>query len=302
MKKNTFIILFSFFSMVSCQKLAKKEKTETNVTVTKSDTSKIDSHTSQNSLDYIGVYEGVLPCADCKGITTVLELKENATYSLKTSYQGKSTKIFEENGRFTWNDKGNTVVLNDIKNTPNQYFVGEHTLTQLDMSGKKITGNVASDYVLRKEMSSSEMQKEIEESPSSEKLNNRMITRTVIKTVNPAEGKFALAKTHWKLIELNGKSIKHKGKKDFFIQLNSKDGRFHGFAGCNNFHGNYAMPKSFEISFSNIVSTMMACPNMDLESKLMKTLEDVDSYYIKGKILQLNKAKLAHLAKFEAVN
>ena len=291
--------MLSLFSIVSCQKQTKE--TETNVVVEKYDTTKDGDHTSKISNDFIGVYKGVLPCADCKGITTTLELKENATYSLKTSYQGKSEKVFEEKGRFTWNHNINSIVLNDIKNAPNQYLVGKNSLTQLDMSGNKISGNLASNYILRKEMSSSEITKKIEESPSSEKLNNRMITKTVIKTVNPAEGKFALAKTHWKLMELNGKIVKQKGKKDFFIQLNSKDGRFHGFAGCNNFNGSYAMPKSFEISFSNIASTMMACPNMDLESKLMKTLEEVDHYSIKGNILQLKKTQATILAKFVAV-
>lgn len=302
MKKNSFILLFCFFSIVSCQKQTKDQKKETNIAVAKKDSARVDSHTSKNSLDYIGIYKGVLPCADCRGIITTIELKENATYSMKTSYQGKSEKVFEEKGRFEWNDEGNTIVFTNSKNGSNQYFVGEHILTQLDKSGNKITGNLAAEHILRKEMTSSEMPKEIEENPSNEKLNNRMITKTIIKTVNPAEGKFALAKTHWKLIGLNGKSVKQKGKKDFFIQLNSKDGRFHGFAGCNNFNGNYAMPKSYEISFSNLISTLIACPNMDLESKLMKTLEEVDSYTIKGNILQLKKEKLTTLAKFEAVN
>ncbi len=302
MKKRIFILGFFFLIIVSCQKQTKNEAIVTNVTVVNIDSAKEDSHTSQNSLDYIGVYKGILPCADCDGIKTTLELKENATYSLKTSYQGKSTKVFEEKGRFTWGSKGNTIVLNDVKNAPNQYFVGENLLTQLDMSANKITGNLASNYILRKELSSVEMTKEIDESPSTERLNNRMITKTVIKAVNPAQGKFALAKTHWKLIELNGKKVNQKGTKDFFIQLNSKDGRFHGYAGCNNFNGNFAMPKSFEICFSNIVSTMMACPNMDLESKLMKMLEEVNHYSIKGKILLLNKSKSPLLAKFEAIN
>ena len=302
MKKIIFIVWISFFSLIGCQKQVKEGEAETNVAAAKKDSTKIDNHTSQNSIDFIGVYKGILPCADCRGIITTIELKENATYSLKTSYQGKSEKVFEENGRFTWNDKGNTIVFDDSKNTPNQYFVGEYTLTQLDKSGKKIIGDLAADYILRKEMAPFEMQKEIEESPSNEKLNNRMITKTIIKTVNPADGKFALARTHWKLIELNGKKVKQKGKKDFFIQLNSKDGRFHGFAGCNNFNGNYAMPKSFEISFSNIASTKMACHSMDLESKLMETLAEVDSYNIKGNILRLKKGELTPLVKFEAVN
>ena len=294
MKKNTCIVLLIFFSVISCQKQTKTSEVVTNDTIIKSDN-------SQNSLDYFGIYKGILPCADCKGIETTLELKENKTYSLKTSYQGKSTKVFEQKGTFKWNDNGNTIELNDIDNAPNSYFVGENTLTQLDRSDNIIEGNLASAYVLKKKIASSEINNTIEENPSTEQLNNRMITKTVIKTVNPAEGKFALAKTHWRLIELNGKKIKQKGKKDFFIQLNSSDGRFHGYAGCNTFNGSYAMPKSFEISFSNTISTMMACPDMDLESKFMKTLEEVNQYTIKGKFLLLLKDKTTPLAKFEAV-
>ena len=28
----------------------------------------IDSHTSKNALDWNGIYQGTLPCADCEGI------------------------------------------------------------------------------------------------------------------------------------------------------------------------------------------------------------------------------------------
>ena len=287
----------------SCQRETNKKTLESNTVIAKYDSTQVGnkSHTAQNSLDYIGIYKGVLPCADCEGIATTIELKENFTYSLKTNYQGKGTKVFEEKGLYSWNKEGNTIVLNNEKSAPNHYFVGENTLTQLDTLGKKNSGDLAAVYILNKEMISSELSTVIEEKASSEKLNNRMITKTVIKTVNPAEGRFALAKTHWKLIELNGKKVKHKGKKDYFIKLNSKDGKFNGYAGCNNFSGNYAMPSSFAISFMHIISTMKACPNMELETNFMKTLETVDNYTIKGKILQLNKAKMAPLAKFEAI-
>lgn len=304
MKKLFSIAAVTFLIFASCQKSKNGESSKSYDSVAKQDSIQMrmdDGHNSQNSLDYIGIYKGILPCADCEGIETEIVLNENLTYTLKTKYLGKGNKIFEQHGSFKWNDIGNTITLGDTENSPSQYFVGENTLTQLDMTGKKITGDLASDYILSKAMISSEYAKPIEESPSAEKLNNRMITRTVIKSVDPAEGKFSLAKTQWKLIELNGKKVKQKGSKEYFIRLNSKDGKFNGFVGCNNFTGNYAMPSSFAISFSNIISTMKACPNMELESKLMNTLEMVDNYTIKGKILQLNKAKMAPLAKFEAV-
>jgi len=37
-------------------------------------------HTSANSLDWAGVYRGVLPCADCPGIETTLRLATDSTY------------------------------------------------------------------------------------------------------------------------------------------------------------------------------------------------------------------------------
>jgi uncharacterized lipoprotein NlpE involved in copper resistance len=38
-----------------------------------------------------------------------------------------------------------------VKDSPNRYLVGENTLTQLDMEGNKITGNMADQYVLKKQ-------------------------------------------------------------------------------------------------------------------------------------------------------
>ena len=44
------------------------------------------AHNSRNSLDFAGVYEGVLPCADCPGIQTRLTLNRDVSYELSTLY------------------------------------------------------------------------------------------------------------------------------------------------------------------------------------------------------------------------
>jgi heat shock protein HslJ len=49
------------------------------------------------------------------------------------------------------------------------------------------------------------------------------------------------------------------------------------------------------------MTTMMACENMDVESGLNKALVAADNYTIKGDILSLNKARMAPLARFQAV-
>jgi uncharacterized lipoprotein NlpE involved in copper resistance len=105
---------------------------------------------SMVSLDWDGTYSGTVPCADCQGIETSLTLNKDKTYRLKTKCLGKSDKVYEKTGTFTWNTEGSTIMLMGISNAPSQYAVGENVLFQLDMSGKRITGNLADSYKLRK--------------------------------------------------------------------------------------------------------------------------------------------------------
>ena len=70
---------------------------------------KIDTvnHTTSTGNSALGVFTGVLPCADCEGIETTITLKENKvknerTYSLKEVYIGQgSNKPFETKGTWT---------------------------------------------------------------------------------------------------------------------------------------------------------------------------------------------------------
>ncbi len=293
-----FTMLLSFF--ISCQ----KQTTDSNIAA-KDSIAKVDSlnnvaaHNAKNSLDYIGTYKGILPCADCEGLETVICINENNTYNIKTQYQGKGEKVFEQKGTFSWNKAGNAIVLDNVTNAPNQYFVGENTMTQLDLSGKKITGDLASAYILAKQpTTNSEIETAAENKPTVD-LNNRIEAQTVIKKVNPAVGKATLAETKWKLITLNGKVVTQKGKKDYFLKLNSKDGKFTAYAGCNSIMGSYVMPSAFGLTFSNVAMTKMACPGMVLETLFSKALEETERYTIKDNILKLHKGKVAILATFE---
>jgi uncharacterized lipoprotein NlpE involved in copper resistance len=109
-------------------------------------------HTSQHSLDWSGMYKGVVPCADCEGIETILILNADNTYLVRTNYLGQpDAQAIEKTGSFTWNAEGNTVILAGIENAPNQYFVGENQVIQLDMTGNRITGGLADKYILAKQ-------------------------------------------------------------------------------------------------------------------------------------------------------
>lgn len=295
MKKYFLLILLVLAA--SCQQQL-KNKAESKTDSVKNAVA--NSHNAKNSLDYIGTYKGILPCADCEGLDTEITINENSTFSIKTKYVGKGDKIFELKGNFDWNRSGNMIILRQVKNGPNKYLVGENTLTQLDLSGKKITGDLASAYKLSKQPAiASAIETSEENNQSTVNLNNHMEATTVIKKVNPAVGKFTLAETKWKLVMLNKKAVTQKGNKRYFLKLNSKDGKFSAYAGCNNIMGSYVMPSAFGLSFSNIAMTRMACPDMDLEIRFSTMLEKVDSYKLKDNILQLMKGKKEVLATFE---
>ena len=112
----------------------------------------IDSHNSQNALDWQGTYKGITPCADCEGIETKVILNKDLTFVIQTKYLGKGdAKVFEEKGNFTWDNTGGIVLLQGLKGIPSQYKVGENRLIQLDMEGKVITGPLAEKQILIKE-------------------------------------------------------------------------------------------------------------------------------------------------------
>jgi uncharacterized lipoprotein NlpE involved in copper resistance len=110
-----------------------------------------DMHTSEISLDWQGVYKGILPCADCEGIATEITLRENNTYTIKSLYLGKEETFFEEIGDLKWTEDGSTVVLtNSNDGNATLFKVGENHLRQLDLEGRAIRGELAEKYLLQK--------------------------------------------------------------------------------------------------------------------------------------------------------
>lgn len=221
------------------------------------------AHNARNALDWAGVYRGVLPCADCEGIETVVALAENGTYRAQSRYLGRDAKPIAEQGRFTWNAAGDTITL--AGDPPARYFVGENRLTRLALDGARITGALAENYVL---------------------------TRL-------SEG---ITEKYWKLVELNGKPVPALDREPYLI-LKAEEGRVTGFGGCNGFGGSYTLDEAASrIRFGEIVSTTMACAKgMDVEQAFHQVLRSADNYSLNGDHLTLNRARMAPLARFEAV-
>ena len=107
----------------------------------------IDDSNAQNSLDWAGTYKGVLPAADAEGMDVTVVIAPDSTFSKTYSYVGKKNEPIIEKGKFAWAADGNTITLEGVE-APNQYFVSEGNIIQLDTAGKRIEGDIASQYVL----------------------------------------------------------------------------------------------------------------------------------------------------------
>jgi heat shock protein HslJ len=114
-------------------------------------------------------------------------------------------------------------------------------------------------------------------------------------------GADGIAEKYWKLVELGGKPVPPMEREPYMILRSDK--RVNGFGGCNVFTGDYRLDASASrLSFGQIASTMMACvAGMEMEQAFHEALRHTDSYTLDGDRLALIRARMAPLARFEAV-
>ncbi len=153
MKKISIATVFaSFILFSSCGKETKTvSNPSTNDSVQTTETV-VDGHNAQNSLDYEGVYEGTLPCikSDCKEIELSLELKPDNYYIYATKRLGVDQEPSYTTGTYHFEKDGNTIVLDEIANVPNSFFISEGKIYQLDKNQQKIEGPNADKFILTK--------------------------------------------------------------------------------------------------------------------------------------------------------
>ena len=260
MKNKFLIILLAIFTTISA---CKSDKKSVQTLENKSDN-------SRTSLDWPGIYRGVLPCADCEGIETEITLNADLTYLIASKYTGKSEEAIKENGSFVWDEAGAKITLQNAasETSTNQYLVGENVLFKLDSNGNRIEGELKEKYQLKKVY----IDKEIVEK-------------------------------YWKLVELNGKEIVVGKNQDFapHITLKKENSRVFGHGGCNSFQGFYELSEAKKIKFSKMGSTKMLCDIMETEQELFSVLEMADNYSVKNDTVTLNNAAMLSLAKFQLV-
>lgn len=97
----------------------------------------------------------------------------------------------------------------------------------------------------------------------------------------------------WNITEIKGEKV--EGEKIPFIEFDVKEKRLHGNAGCNHFNAAFKVDpsKPGSLQFLPAAATLMACPDMQLEDKVLQAFEDVAAVKKSGEKLQLVDPKEA---------
>lgn len=107
-----------------------------------------------------------------------------------------------------------------------------------------------------------------------------------------------LAGSEWQPIELSGQVVDSRPGQGAFLRFES-DGRVAGFAGCNNFFGQY-MVDGDRLGFDRVGATRMMCagPEMAVEDAMLAALGATGMFLRDGILLHLADQTGAVIARF----
>jgi heat shock protein HslJ len=111
-----------------------------------------------------------------------------------------------------------------------------------------------------------------------------------------------LAGTRWALVQLGDQPVTiSEGGREAYIALNAADGSVVGHAGCNRLSTTYKSSGK-RLSFGNLVTTRMFCPDIPTETALLDAMKATAAWRIAGSQLELLNGQQASVARFEARN
>ena len=103
-----------------------------------------------------------------------------------------------------------------------------------------------------------------------------------VPTQQSEKAQLPLEGTTWKLVSFGLTRMAVPSK----ATISFNEGRYSGHGGCNGVGGSYTL-EGEKLTLSAGFSTMMACPELDLEHKYMNYLGSVSHYSIEGNTLDL---------------
>lgn len=214
--------------------------------------------------ELLATYEGLLPCASCEGIATVLKLSydgvstSSGTYSLTEVYEGEpDASPYLRTG--TWD------LITDAEASLYELKVEEGKILQYRITGEKTIRLVGEDG----SAFSSDLPYDLQ-----------MIQ-------NGREAVNAALDTDWtwkETIRQDGSTVTANNADAFVLTLRS-DRRYMSTTDCNSVSGNFVIDEEV-ISLSPGVSTLMFCEGSQ-EAEYVKDLQLVTSLAVEGDSLRL---------------
>jgi heat shock protein HslJ len=196
----------------------------------------IDMHTSRIALDWAGIYEGLLVCADCAGIHTQLTLERDGRFEIVTRRLVPDAEPSSARGQFDWEAGGNIIGL-DAEGDGQRFAVGEGRLLLLE-AGQTQPAWDRADATLAQ---------------SSPAWRN---TRQDLGDM--------LEDHRWLLVD--GTDAGNRRIDALFpdaersFAFHFAGSRLHVQGGCNGFRGAFAIDADGMLDVTGTISTMMACP------------------------------------------
>ncbi|GHV34261.1 hypothetical protein FACS1894178_1410 [Bacteroidia bacterium] len=266
MKKISFIAL-SVVLMMACN---------SGKNIQKPDTGMIGPEiaSSKQTTNWTGLYYALTPCADCEGIELQIELFADNSYKMSRIYSGKDAAPLRNTGSFSWNKTETQIDLQGVGEggAYEHYIVQDEKLILLDIEGNIPTTTDMNLYILKKI-----------DGKDAQVIDAKLINK------------------YWKLVELNGKPVEASNSLKEAHLTFKLNGEVFGNLSCNAYHATYKLEAGNRIRIAEGISTKMMCMQMEIEDGLAKVLNMVDNYNVSDNELILNRARMAPLAKFEAV-
>jgi putative lipoprotein len=122
-------------------------------------------------------------------------------------------------------------------------------------------------------------------------------TEPVVSTVSFAP----LGNFQWNLVELNGASIAPSSdKKNPHLIFIEPEQRIAGSTGCNRIMGAYTRLPDGSLQIGPLATTMMACPDMEIESAFLEAVRSSELSQVQAGSLKLLDSEGHAVARFEA--
>lgn len=164
MKKTTLILCILATSLAACsqsktegQNKTTTDQTEVAASQPADSTTNIQTQlptSAQTASDWVGVYKGTIPCADCEGVKIELQLNQDKTYQLSRLYigvKGGNDKMIEK-GSFTFDSKDPSIITLDTASYNHKLTIGENYVAFREAAtGEEMTGPLADLNKLSKE-------------------------------------------------------------------------------------------------------------------------------------------------------